>query len=198
MSRIKCDLKRITNITAIQVVFLFFFVGIEYKTTIIKCIFLYWTEKSSSSTPASSLSLKKTMHHGKLGIKPFSFLLACVVVATSCLANRIINQQGIVVNGWIARFKTDHADQDLNSNGGKLTLLLIYQSGFSTATSLPPNPRQKQRIRRPRPLLVLCFFFCEQLHTKFVFASLFAHMLAATHSYTLQPPCSHIQHRATN
>lgn len=62
-------------------------------------------------------------------------------MATSCLATRIINQWGIVVNGRIAPFKTDPTDQNMNSNRVKRTLLLICQSGF------PPNPWRKRRIR---------------------------------------------------
>lgn len=164
-----------------------FSIGIEYKTTIIQCISFYTEPKKSliqGQSPSWQLdeSLKRTMHHGKLGIKPFSCLLACVVVATSCLATRIINHRGKVVNGWIAPFKTDPVGQDLNSNRGKLTLLLICQSGFS---ALPPNPRQKERIRRQRPLLVLCgvFFFFNTLSSP-QFLRTRSQPLTATH-------CSH-------
>lgn len=100
----------------------------------------------------------------------------------------------------IAPFKTDSAKQGPNPNRGKLTLLPIYQSGFSTATSLTLNPRQKQRIRRPKPQLGLCLlvFFFKQLQTEFVVASLFAHILAATHSHRVPTSNAELQIQLRN
>lgn len=111
-------------------------------------------------------------------------------MATSCLATRIINQWGIVVNGWIAPFKTDPSDQNMNSNRGKLTLLLICQSGF------PPNPWRKRRIRSTEASFGFVVFrtttdrVCSHLTFFFLYTS--TQPLTATHC-SRRVPTSNIE-----